>query len=182
MKIEIFGAAASGKTTLSKILAQKRGWEHLETENYLWEKTDPPYQINRPVEERLTAIAFDFHAHENVVLSGCVSGWGKKWESAFDLAVFLFVPPEIRMERLYKREVEEYGRALQNNPIVKKTHKEFMEWAKSYDDEKDENSEIKKHKKWMEKLKCPVIEIIGDTTIEERIILIENKIMELNGK
>lgn len=179
MKIEIFGAAGSGKTTLSKSWAKKYGWTHLESEDYLWQKTDPPYQKQFSLEEKLTSLAFDFHKYENIVLCGCVEGWGSKWETAFDLVVFLEIPHDIRMKRLIKREKEEYGELLKTHDWVISNHKEFMEWAKSNDDIKNPNAEIHRYRKWIKKLNCPTLEINGDTTNEERIYLIENKLREL---
>lgn len=54
-----------------------------------------------------------------VVVSGHVGRWGQQIEDAFDLVVFLYLPAEIRIERLRRRETERFGQA---DPA-------FLEWA-----------------------------------------------------
>ncbi len=174
MKILIFGAAGSGTTTLGKELGEKLNWLHLDSDDYYWKKTNPPFQAKIPLEQRNAAITQDFESASDAIVSGSMITWGKRWENAFDLAVFLYIPKEIRMDRLKKREVERYGDLLKTDTKTISTSKIFLKWAENYDDLGFDGRNIIQHKTWMELFTCPVLQIVGDTTVEERINKIAN--------
>ncbi|MCG8390976.1 MAG: hypothetical protein MJA30_35835 [Cytophagales bacterium] len=92
MKLHIFGASGPGTTTLGKKLAQLLNCKHLDADDYYWEPTDPAYQHKVPPALRNEHITQDFERHETVIISGSLVSWGKRWESAFNLAVFLYLP------------------------------------------------------------------------------------------
>ena len=51
-RIHIFGASGSGSTTIGKMLADIMNWQHYDTDNYFWLKTDPPFQNVQEFAER----------------------------------------------------------------------------------------------------------------------------------
>lgn len=51
----------------------------------------------------------DLTINEKWILSGAVCGWGDNLKSYFDLVVFLWIPQDIRLERLRHREFQRYG-------------------------------------------------------------------------
>ena len=51
--IHIFGASGSGTTTLGRYLAQRLGGVHLDSDDFFWLPTDPPYTQKRPIEMRV---------------------------------------------------------------------------------------------------------------------------------
>lgn len=67
------------------------------------------------------------------VLSGSVTGWYDELVSVFDLIVFVYVPTDIRMERLRRREAERYGDAILPGNSRHQASAEFIEWASAYD-------------------------------------------------
>ncbi len=169
MKIHIFGASGSGTTTLGKALQQKLGYRHLDADNYYWEKTAPPFQIKIPIEKRNQLITKDFLAQENCIISGSMVSWGVEWASAFDLYVFLYLPPAIRMQRLKDREIERYGAALKTNEKFRADSKAFLEWASQYDDGTFQGRSLGIHLDWIQVLEGKVLKIEGDTTVEDRV-------------
>ena len=169
MKIQVFGASGSGKSTLAADLANHLNCKHLESDNYYWKKTNPPYQEKTLVNERLQNLAQDFDRYENVVISGSLIDWGDKWLSGFDFGIFLFVPPEIRIQRLLDREKQRYGSALENDPVIKQTSKEFLDWAKQYDNPEFDGQSLHLHKTWMKKLQFPILTIDGNSSRSERM-------------
>ena len=181
MKIHIIGASGAGSTTLGQVLAQSLNWTHLDADEYYWQKTNPPYTIKIPLEERNSTITKDFEATKNVILSGSMISWGSQWLQAFDLVVFLYVPPAIRIARLEKREYERYGSVLETDPHRAEQYKAFIDWAKKYDDPDFEGRSITQHNIWLQKLSCPVLRIEGDTTVSERILLVSKKIEQLSN-
>ena len=52
MKIIIFGASGTGKSTFGKSLAERLGCAFLDSDAYYWKKTDPPFEVKIPLEVR----------------------------------------------------------------------------------------------------------------------------------
>lgn len=169
MKIHIFGASGSGTTTLGKALHEKLGYRHLDADDYYWEKTDPPFQQKVPLEKRNQRITAAFKAQENCIISGSMVSWGPEWASAFDLYVFLYLPPAIRMQRLYNREIERYGDLLMTDEKIKTESKAFMDWARQYDNGTFQGRSLAIHLDWIKVLDGQVLKIEGDTTVAERV-------------
>jgi hypothetical protein len=61
-RIHVFGAAGTGVTTLSRALAEHLGSVSLDTDDYLWAPTEPPYQSMRPIEDRMARLREDTDA------------------------------------------------------------------------------------------------------------------------
>jgi uridine kinase len=159
MNILITGASGSGTTTLGKALARKLSINCLDSDDFFWRPTTPPYTDRMPADERLEQIQAAIRQHANKVVSGSVMGWGKSLENAFDLIVFLYLDTDIRIERLKIREQAEVGFV----------NSEFIDWAASYDKGPKEGRSLAKHNLWLSKLATPIIRIEGDYTVEERV-------------
>ena len=107
--IHIFGASGSGTSTLSRAIAEKTGYTFLDSDDYIWAPTDPPFTNLRTHAERLPLLERDLDRVENAVLSGSLVGWGDPLIYRFTLAVRLVVPHDVRMSRLERRELDRYG-------------------------------------------------------------------------
>ena len=176
MKIVIFGASGSGTTTLAQSLANRLGWLHLDADDYYWAKTAIPFETKVPSAERNAHLKQDFEAHPQVIISGSLVTWGQYWNQVFDLGVFLKIPPEIRLERLRKREIERYGQAIAESTSRQKKMQEFLDWAAQYDDPSFDGRSITRHRQWIQLLACEVLEIDGDFTNEARMQKVLDKI------
>ena len=99
MKLQVSGASGSGVTTLGQALASRLGWTHFDADDYFWEPSDPPFTVKRnpDTRNRLISAALDRRAHW--ILGGSVLNWGDDVFPAFDLIIFLWVSPEVRMAR-----------------------------------------------------------------------------------
>jgi len=179
MRIHLFGASGSGVTTLGIYLSQKLGYPYFDNDIYFWEKSDPPFTIKRDPQLRNQLLRNYLAGNENFIVGGSMVSWGDEWLSAFDLAVFLYLPPLIRLDRLKKREYERYGEVIYTNPDRNRQYAEFIDWAATYDDPTSTRRSINVHLSWMDKLQCPVIRIEGDTSVEERSELILNAVNNL---
>lgn len=161
MRIHVTGASGSGTTTLGRALADALGCTHLDTDDYYWLPTTPPYQEKRGPAQRVAMLAVDLRPSD-VVLSGSIGSWGAAVEDVFDLVVFLYLPVELRLARLQQREVARYGAA---DPV-------FLEWAAQYDEGPPEGRSLAKHNAWLAQRTCRVLRLEGDLTVEERVALV----------
>ena len=167
MRILVIGAAGTGKTTLASEIARQYGLRHLDSDDYYWKKTNPPFQEKRPYDVRTSELWNDFLMDQKVVVSGSMVTWGKQWKHAFDFGVFLQVPQSARMERLHRREEKRYGDQLYTDERIRETSREFLEWAESYDDPNIEGQGINKQVTWLDHVTFPILNIEGDLTVNE---------------
>ena len=176
MKIHIFGASGSGVTTTGEALSKKLDIPYFDSDAYFWEKTQTPFTIRRNPDERNSKIQSDLENQEKWILGGSIFEWGEKVFPEFDLVIFLYIPSEIRMERLKKREFERYGNVIYTEPERIKQFEDFITWASDYDDSKGIASRnLKAHENWLTTLESPILKISGNLTVSQRIELIIKK-------
>ncbi|UTA69204.1 AAA family ATPase [Emticicia sp. 21SJ11W-3] len=180
MKLHLMGASGSGVTTLGKALAETLDIPYFDSDEYFWEKTTPPFISKRQPDVRNAMILSDVNNHKSWVLGGSLLKWNI--EVDFDLIVFLYIPNEIRMARLKKREYARYGDVISADEDRKRQYLEFMAWAAGYDDNSTQGRNLASHESWLKTQTCPVFELRGDLTVSERLNAVINKIAELNLK
>lgn len=182
-KIFIFGASGSGTTTLGKALASKLNCQHFDSDNYYWISTNPPFTKKRELTERQELLRKDLLGNHRWVLSGSLCGWGDIFIPLFDLAVYLWIPQDIRIKRLVEREEGRYGKeAIQQNGKLYEQSKTFIEWASKYDSGDLNIRSRALHEEWMKGLKCCVLRIEGDFTAEDRVKIMMRRIEEADDK
>ena len=176
MKVLIFGASGSGTTTLGQELEKRTDFKHLDADDYYWKSTAPPFQEKIPLAVRNNNLKADVEKYTDVVISGSMVSWGKEWESAFDLAVFIRLENSVRMDRLQKREIERYGEKLLKEENLQKNSKAFLEWANQYEDPNFDGRSLKVHEKWMEMLDCDVLRLDGADDLNVKVRSVVNEI------
>jgi len=109
-RIHILGGSGSGTSSIGKAVCNKTDYKHFDSDNYLWQQTKEPYTEMRSSEEYISLMGNDLTNNEKWILSGHVSfGLSDVYMPLYDLVVFIYVLPDIRMERIKKREYERYG-------------------------------------------------------------------------
>ncbi|PKG42820.1 AAA family ATPase [Psychroflexus sp. MES1-P1E] len=169
MKILIFGASGSGTTTLGKEIEKITDFTHLDVDDYYWKKTELPFQEKIPLVLRNKSLKADFKKFENLVVSGSMVSWGKEWEQAFDLAIFIILENKERIERLKKRETERYGKKLLTDKNIQQNSKAFLEWANQYENPNFNGRSLKVHNDWIELLGCKVLKLDGRIELTEKV-------------
>ncbi len=164
------GASCSGVTTLGNALAGHLSIPYFDTDAYFWEKTNPPFTTKRNPELRNRMLKADVEKHDSCIIGGSLLKWNLEIE--FDLIVFLYIPHEVRMERLKKRELERYGDIIFTDPARNQQYLDFMEWARGYDDNTTQGRTLAAHENWLSQQSCPVLEIRGNYSVEERVKLV----------
>jgi adenylate kinase family enzyme len=165
-RIHIFGASGSGTTTLGKALAKKLELTFFDSDDYYWQKTDPPYREPYPKDQRIQNLLMDINGLDSWVLSGSILKWGDPLIPFFTLAIFVTLPPDTRLERLRKREVERYGQRIMLGGDMYESSQAFLEWAKGYDHAGLETRSLVAHQQWMKHLPCPVIHLESSQSVE----------------
>lgn len=114
----------------------------------------------------------DLTAHDSWVVSGSLCGWGDVAIPLFELVVFLWLPTDMRIERLCQREIERYGERIMPGGEMYEQSQEFLEWAASYDDGGLDMRSRRLHEQWLGTLPCPIVCIEGEYAIEEQLAVL----------
>lgn len=165
-RVHIFGASGSGTTTFGRALADKYGFAFFDTDDYFWKVKYS--EINR-ISDRIEMIQKATRNEGKWVLSGSLCGWGDVSIPSFDIAVFIYLPKEIRMARLKEREKERYGDDILPGGPRHSEYIALIEWAGKYDEGGREIRSKLGHEEWIEKLTCPVLRFDGDFSIEGKM-------------
>ncbi len=171
-RIHILGASGSGTTTLGRALAERLDCPHFDTDGYFWLPTDPPFTAKRDIALRQKLLMDDITSHDTWVLSGSLCGWGDVAIPRFELAVFLWLPLDPRLERLRLREYERYGERIMPGGDMYEQSQAFLAWAASYDDGGLDTRSRRLHEQWLGTLPCPVLCIEGEYGIAEQLPLL----------
>jgi adenylate kinase family enzyme len=173
-RIHILGASGSGTTTLASAISQKHGHRHLDTDDFFWLPTDPPYRTPRPRATRLELLDSALAASRTWVLAGSLCGWGDPLIARFELIVFLFVPTDVRMERLRARELTRYGRdAIAPGGRLHQAHVAFLKWAARYDVADATERSRTLHDGWLAAVDVPVVRLEGDRPVAAQLAAVE---------
>lgn len=171
MKLHIFGASGAGVTTLGQALSDKLNIPYFDSDQYFWQKSDPPFTIRRNPPERNALMRNNLHSQDNWIMGGSIINWGADVFPPFDLIVFLWLPPAIRMDRLLQREHERYGDIILTDPQRKEQTNTFLEWAADYDNDTGiATRTLNAHEQWLKRQTAPVLELRGDMTVNERLL------------
>lgn len=164
------GAAGSGATTLGRALAAEWGVPCFDSDAYFWEPTAVPFSVRRPPDVRDQLLLDDLDREADWIVSGSVFSWSRAIHERFELIVFLFLPPALRLERLEARELRRYGPRIHTDPFWRARHETFMRYAKDYDEARGiAKRTLPAHRAWLSRQPTEVLELIGEMSVEERV-------------
>lgn len=166
-RIHITGASGSGTTTLGQAIATRWGHRHLDTDDFYWEASWPPFRHARPDDDcrRLLGCAMD--AAPRWVLSGSLCGWGDVFIPRFDLVILMSTPTELRLPRLRQREQSRFGKALFPDGEFFDDHQAFLAWASAYEIGGPNMRSRACHERWLRGLPCQVIRLSGAEPVDK---------------
>ncbi|HPE00123.1 MAG TPA: AAA family ATPase [Bacillota bacterium] len=171
--INIFGSSGSGSTTLAKEIASKYDYYHIDVDDMLWEKTDPPFTIRRSDLEARKCIVNELKNKERVVISGSLVGFGDDIKEKINLFVFINLDIETRIKRIEKRERERFGERVMPGGDLYQKHLDFLEWVSNYETNPEYIRSRKQHLLWLEGVKCPVLKVTEELSINELMALVK---------
>lgn len=134
--IHLMGAPGAGVTTLGKMLAERLGIPHFDTDDYHWFTADPePYRRRRNPDHRRQLLQADLDASSQWVLSGSLCGWGDVFVSRFTAVIWCLAPAAVRVARIRAREAARYApERLAPGGDLHGVFVKFLEWAAAYDE------------------------------------------------
>jgi hypothetical protein len=116
------------------------------------------------------------------VLSGSLCGWGDIFIPLFDVVVFLWVPPHIRLARLQERERQRYGdNAIAPGGPLHTSYTAFMAWAAAYEHGDLQMRSRQRHEQWLHALPCPVLRLEGPQPVAESLARVIQYVSTLRG-
>lgn len=174
--VHIYGASGSGTSTLGRYISEKLGYFFMDTDDYFWEPTNPPYTTKRNPSTRINLMREDIERYDNVVISGSLVDWGDELIPLFTLAIRVETDTNIRLERLKAREREKFGSRIDIGGDMYDNHVEFINWAASYDDGGIDMRSKAKHDDWQKQLICPLILVDGNMPVTKNFELIKREI------
>jgi adenylate kinase family enzyme len=159
MRIHVLGASGAGTTTLGIALAEKLDVPFYDSDDYFWLPTDPPYNVKRPVPERVRLLKENLAQHNRWVLSGSLVGWSEEIESLFTHIIFVSLDQEIRLQRIAHREWLRYGARIEAGGDMFEQSKEFLAYAARYESGDMDIRTRARHEQWMGRFAWPVLRL-----------------------
>jgi adenylate kinase family enzyme len=156
-------------TTLGRALAARLGAVHIDTDDHLWEATDPPYQRKRERSERRRLMAAEQARSGRWVVSGTLDSWAEGIARDAELIVFLEAPTDVRLARLREREQARFGDTLLPGGAMHETHREFIEWAAQYESGAQPGRSRPKQERWLAGLSAPVLRLDSTRPVDDLV-------------
>ncbi len=161
LRIHITGASGAGVSTLGRALATARGVALLDTDDFYWQQTVPPFQAKRPTAERLALLSAAMD-RGGFVSSGSLDGWGDPLIPRFAAVIFIRTETSLRLARLRAREALVFGAAaIAPEGPHHVDHEAFIDWASGYDRGLQSGRNLQRHIAWIATLPCPVLTLDG---------------------
>lgn len=134
--------------------------------------TDSPYTQMYTREEKISRLNTDIAPYEHFVMAGSMSSFHYAFDDMFKMMVFLYVEPDIRIQRVHKRAIERFGRRVLEGGDMYESHMKFLKDNRSY--EEDGSPNMREQKEWMTNMSCVKIELDGATDLESNADIIVN--------
>jgi adenylate kinase family enzyme len=170
VRINVIGASGVGKTTFGRALAEQLGIPHFDADAYYHFPTDPPFRKQRTPQDRCALLERDLGALDGWVLSGGAGTWEPAPALRYTLHVFLWLPSELRIERILRRERELYADRILPGGDMEADHAAFIAWTRGYDDSTAEGTNtLACHEGLLGRSTCPVLRLSGPLSVEEAL-------------
>ncbi|MBN2504718.1 MAG: AAA family ATPase [Bacilli bacterium] len=171
--IHIFGSSGSGSTTLARALSEKYGFHFIDTDDAIWEKTDPPFSVKKSEVESRNYLEKELTLHQRSVISGAFVGWGDVFKKDVDLFVYLHLPLSIRLKRIQIRERNRFGKRILPGGDLYQQHLDFLDWVSQYELTPADVRGQKQHELWLQEVNVPIIRIVEPLPVEQLLKLAE---------
>lgn len=163
-KIYIFGASASGVSTLGTNLSSSLGIDCFDSDCYFWKDSNPPFQEVREINERDLMLKSAIGSRDKWIISGTLLTWGMDLQKEFDLAIYLYASPEERIRRANERAISNFSNRVLAGGDMYEHHQNFLRWIAQYEEGNMGGRSKVKHEEWINQANCPVARIDANQT------------------
>ena len=169
--IMITGPAASGKTTLGRRTAELLNFPYFDVDDFIWRFDTPePYTVMYSREEKISRLQAAIAPYEHFVMAGSMSSFHQAFDDCFSMMVFLYVDPDIRVQRANERAIQRFGERVLEGGDMYESNQDFLRKIRLY--ESDGSPNLTEQKAWMESLSCKKLELDGTESIEKNARII----------
>jgi len=170
--INIFGSSGSGSTSLAMRVAKEFDLKFIDVDDYLWQKTDPPFTARNTDQEALNLIKDQLEDKLPAVISGSLVGIGENIKRDIALFVYINLDKAIRVERINKREKIRFGKRIEEGGDLYNQHQEFLKWVSEYESNPETLRSRRQHLLWLEDVQVPVLRVTEELTMNELVNLV----------
>ena len=165
------GYLGSGKTTLGKKLAEVLGYPFFDVDEFIWRFDTPElYTVMYSREEKISRLQDAIAPYDHFVMAGSMSSFHEYFDKYFAMMVLLYAEPDIRVERVKKREVQRFGDRVAEGGDMYESNLQFLDDNRRY--EEDGSPNLKEQREWMNSLSCIRLELDGTKSIDENILVV----------
>ena len=169
--IMIIGPAASGKTTLGRRTAELLDFPYFDVDDFIWRFDTPePYTVMYSREEKISRLKAAIAPYEHFVMAGSMSSFHQAFDDCFSMMVFLYVDPDIRVQRANQRAIQRFGERVLEGGDMYESNQDFLRKIRLY--ETDGSPNLTEQKAWMKSLSCKKLELDGTEPIEKNAQII----------
>lgn len=172
--IIIMGLNGCGKSTICHELANLLNYRCMDVEDYYFLDSDIPYTKSRTREVVKQLILDDIKIYHNYVLSSVGCNWGPEIVSTFKLAILLYAPLQVRLERIKQREITRFGNRVLEGGDMYESQKQFRDMVASRSAEDIKQQACS--------LSCPVLEINATLPVKDILGLIYSRYLNILEK
>lgn len=169
--ILVCGLNGVGKSTFAKQLAEKIGYQFVDIENLYFLKQDNPdypYENPRPYNEVVLSLNDIANSKTDFVLASVTGHFGDEFISHIVCAIYIEVPRETRLKRIYDRSYNLFGDKSNEGGDYYEQVKAFHDFCEARDEKLVEN--------WLSSICCPIIKINGALPIISNVEMVAEKI------
>jgi len=169
--IMIIGPSASGKTTLGKKVAEILNLPYFDVDEFIWRFDTPElYTVMYSREEKISRLQNAIAPYEHFVMAGSMSSFHQAFDDSFSMMVFLYVEPDIRVQRANERAIQRFGERVLEGGDMYESNQDFLKQIRRY--ETDGSPNLAEQKAWMKSLSCKKLELDGTEPIEKNAQII----------
>ena len=179
MIINIFGSSGSGTTTLAKALSNELDCHHIDVDDLMWKKTDPPFTIKRDIETIKQLFDKEIENQENVVISGSLVNIYDDLKCHIHLFIYMNLDIETRIKRINKREYKRFGNRIKPGGDLYQKHQDFLQWVSDYEHNPETLRSRKQHLSWLNDVDAPVLKITEELELNELVKIIRSFIKKM---
>ena len=157
------GGNGAGKSTLGKALAQALGFAFMDVEDYFFPQDDADYKYDtvRTREQVNALLLDDMKKHQQFVLASVKGNFDENVRAMLNRAVYLHVPKDIRMQRVYDRSFRKFGDRMLPGGDLYEREQRFLDMVQ----QRPENEVLES----LQSLNIPIIQLDGTLPIETNV-------------